>query len=328
MTNDQKAIGGFFELELPSKGSMFHDQALALANGRVCFKVLLERVKPTKVFIPFYCCDSLILPLTEAAIPYEYYAINAAFDPVGIPLLGDSELFVYINYFGLKTQTSRKLSRLLEHQLVIDNTQAFFETTFGSSWSFNSVRKFFGVPDGGFLYSPQYLVDNYKPNEHIVTEHLWLGLFGKQEDAHEYFALSEAMQTLEVKGMSNLTKQILYAVKFPEVVRARRKYFKFIDRMLRPLNQLPFTLLNTLSEAVPYCYPFLPHKKIDKKAFYDEKVFLPSLWDDVLKRDTEGYAFEKMISNDLIALPVDHRLNEQDLQRMISIVNSHCVIGH
>lgn len=320
MTTHQKTIGGFFELELPSKGTLYHDSALALANGRVCFKVLLERVKPTKVYLPFYCCDSLVLPLQEAGISYEYYAINAAFDPVGIPLLSDSELFVYINYFGLKTLTGRKLSKLLGQQLVIDNTHAFFEESYGVSWAFNSVRKFFGVPDGGFLYSPQYLEDNYTPNAQIITDHLWLGLFGKQDDANEFHYQNEATQTLEVKGMSNLTKQILYTVKFADVLRARKKYFKLLDRVLRPLNLLPHHILNVLPEAVPFCYPILLHKAVDRSVFYEQKVFFPTLWQDVLQRDTEGYIYEKRISEHLLALPIDHRLNEQDIQRMIELI--------
>ena len=75
MIATEKPIGGFFELELLAKRTLYHDTALALANGRVCFKVIVERVKPTKVYLPFYCCDSLILPLKEAGIPYEFYAI-------------------------------------------------------------------------------------------------------------------------------------------------------------------------------------------------------------------------------------------------------------
>ena len=320
MMNFNKTIGGFFELELPTKGSLYHDRALALANGRVCFKVLLNCIKPTKVYLPFYCCDSLILPLREAAIPYEFYAINAAFDPIGIPLLGDSELFVYINYFGLKTLTGRKLSKLLGQQLVVDNSHAFFEESYGISWAFNSVRKFFGVPDGGFLFSPQYLEDNYTPNAHIITEHLWLRLFGKQDDANEFYHQSEAAQTLEVKGMSNLTKQILYSVKFIDVARARKRYFKILDRVLRPLNLVPENILNLVHDAVPFCYPFLSYKPIDRKVFHEHKVFTSSLWDDVLKRNTEGYAFEKRMSQNLIALPIDHRLTEDDLHRLIELV--------
>ena len=321
MTITPKVIGGFFELELPAKGTLYHDSALALANGRVCFKVLLERVKPSKVYLPYYSCDSLLLPLKEAQIPYEFYSLNKSFDPVVPLLLHDSELLVFINYFGLKSQTARKLSKLFGEQLVIDNSQAFFEESYGASWAFNSTRKFFGVPDGGFLYAPRYVEDNYTPNTQIVTEHLWLRLFGKQEEAYINYQLSEATQTLDVRGMSNMSKQILHTVDFSAVARARKRHYRQLDRMLRSINQFPHLLLELTPSAVPFCYPLLLKKPISKTAFQENKIFIPSLWEEVLTRDTEGgYIFEKMLSENLLALPIDHRLNDQDLQRMIELV--------
>jgi hypothetical protein len=321
MTALQKPIGGFFELELPAKGSLYHDSALALVNGRVCFKVLLECVKPTKVYLPFYCCDSLLLPLEEGGIPYEFYSINSKFDPT-VPLIHDSEMILYVNYFGLKTQTAHKLSRLYGGQLIVDNTQAFFEKSYGITWAFNSARKFFGVPDGGFLYAPQYIEDRYKPNNEVLAEHLWLRLFGKQEEAFMSYQQSEAMQTLELKGISNLSKQILHNVDFSAVARTRKRHFKRLDHALRHLNQIPHILLDLAPSTVPFCYPLLLDKPVSKTAFYDCGIFVPTLWQDVLSRDTEGYAFEKSFSKNLLPLPIDHRLDDKDIQRMVDFVLS------
>ena len=320
-TTLQKPIGGFFELELSPKGTLYHDSALALANGRVCFKVLLQAVKPTKVYLPFYCCDSLLLPLQEGRIPYEFYGINAKFDPE-VPLLHDSELLLYINYFGLKSHTASRLSKLYGGQLVVDNTQAFFEKSYGITWAFNSARKFFGVPDGGFLYSPQYLEDKYTPNSHIVAEHLWLRLFGKQEEAFVSYQQSEALQTLELKGMSDISKQLLYNVDFSAVARTRKRHFRQLDRGLRHLNQISPLLLDTASTTVPFCYPLLLRKPAPKKAFYDCSIFIPTLWNDVLSRNTEGYHFEKSLTENLLPLPIDHRLDEKDIHRMVEFVLS------
>jgi hypothetical protein len=322
MTTLQKPIGGFFELELTAKGSLYHDSALALVNGRVCFKVLLERVKPTKIYLPFYCCDSLLLPLEEARIPYEFYGINAKFDPT-IPLIHDSEMILYINYFGLKTLTANKLSKLYGGQLIVDNTQAFFEKSYGVTWAFNSARKFFGVPDGGFLYAPQYIEDKYLPNREVLAEHLWLRLFGKQEEAFMSYQQSEALQTLELKGISNLSKQILHNVDFSAVARTRKRHFKRLDHALRHLNQIPHVLLDLSPSTVPFCYPLLLEKPVSKTEFYDCGIFIPTLWQDVLSRDTEGsYAFEKSFSQNLLPLPIDHRLDDRDIQRMVDFVLS------
>jgi hypothetical protein len=316
----KKPLGGFFELELPKKGSLYHDSALALANGRVCFKVLLERVKPTKVFVPFYCCDKLVLPLEELKIPFEYYAINSNFDPIGIPLLADSELFVFINYFGLKNQTARKLSKLLGEQLVIDNTHAFFEKSYGVTWAFNSARKFFGVPDGGFLYSPQYLEDSFAPINPSVTDHLWLSFCGNHDEAFKCFQENEATQTSTRAGMSDLTKRILYGVDFPDVIRARKRNFRRLSNAFRHINKMSPTLFDLLPSVVPFCYPLLLDFPIEKEELYENKIYIPTFWSEILERDNPGFNFEKSLVDKLLPIPIDHRLEEKDIRRMVEFI--------
>jgi hypothetical protein len=314
-----KRIGGFFELELPTKGSLYHDSAIALANGRVCFKVLLQKVKPTKVYVPFYTCERLLQPLRELGIRYQFYAIDAHFEPLSMPTVRNTELFVYINYFGLKRAFAKKLSAELGENLVIDNTQAFFEGAFGKTWAFNSVRKFLGVPDGGFLYAPSYVYDNYLPNQKIVSDHLWLELSGRPAEAVSFYRESEAQQTTETSGMSDITKRILYGVNFLNVARLRKRHFKILNNALQNLNALPTSLLE-INTAVPFCYPLLLKKTIDKSIFEEKRIVVESLWQDVLDRNTEGYVFEKNVAENLIPLPIDHRMNDTDLRRVVDTV--------
>jgi hypothetical protein len=316
----RKPVGGFFGLELPQKGSVYHDSALALANGRTCFNVLIERVKPTKVYLPFYCCDTLTITLEKQNVPYQFYAIDENFDPINAPEPSDKELLVIINFFGLKPQTSVKLSQQFGMRLVIDNTQAFFEKSYSSTWVFNSARKFFGVPDGGFLYSPQYLMDKYSANEPVMTDHLWLSISGKHEEAYEIFRKNEALQSSEHYGMSELTRRLLYGVDFPSVARARKRHFRMLDYVLRPHNKIPHELLNEVPTVVPFCYPLLLDKAIEKEKLFSHKIYLPTFWTDILKRNIEGYDFEKSLVSNLLILPVDHRLEEPDLKHLINLL--------
>jgi hypothetical protein len=320
METMRKPVGGFFGLELPQKGSVYHDAALALANGRTCFNVLIERVRPTKIYLPFYCCDTLLRAAEKQDVPYEYYAIDAQLDPVNIPKLLDTELLVIINFFGLKPQTSAAFSAQLGMQLVIDNTQAFFEKSYGLTWVFNSARKFFGVPDGGFLYSPQYLTDKYSANEPVATDHLWLSVCGKYEEAYKVYQQNEALQSSEQYGMSELTRRLLYGVDFPAVARARKRHFRMLDYVLRRYNKIPETLLNQVPSVVPFCYPLLLDKPIKKEDLFNNKIYIPTFWTDILHRNTEGYEFEKSLVNNLLILPVDHRLEEPDLRHMLDLL--------
>ena len=322
METQNKRVGGFFELELPQKGSVYHDSALAMANGRTCFKILMELTRPTKVFLPFYCCNTLVVTLERQHIPFAFYALNSDFEPLEIPDLLPSELFVYINYFGLKSDASLALSQQLDGQLVLDNTQAFFEKSYGLTWSFNSTRKFFGVPDGGFLYSPQYIDEKYEPNEPIITDHLWLSFNGKYEEAFRQYQQNETLQTHERNGMSELTKRILFGVDFPNVARSRKRHFRMLDHAFRPINKIPHSLLDAVPPAVPFCYPLLLEQPIDRNALYENKIYVPTFWAEMLTRNTEGYDFEKSLVNNLLILPIDHRLAEVDLKRMVEVVSS------
>jgi hypothetical protein len=316
-----KPIGGFFELELPAKGSLYHDAALPLANGRVCFKAILDRVKPTKVYLPFYSSDSLLAPLKQLNIPFEFYALNSQLEPTALPVLGEKDLLLYINYFGLKSKTVQKIVQLLGEQAVIDNAQAFFEQSYFNSWSFNSARKFFGVPDGGFLYSPQYMEDKFTPNKPFFIDHLWLRLLGKQEEANKIHQQNEENQTLDIKGMSHFTRQILYTVDYSAVTRARKRHYRLLDRALRELNTFSADFLELPQNAVPFCYPFLPKKSVSRDELNHNDIYLTDLWQEVLTRNTEGgYQLEKSWANRLLPLPIDHRLEMPDLQRMIDTI--------
>ena len=73
-----KTIGGFFELELPAQGRGYHPAAIALSTGRACISLTLECEKPSRVFIPYYCCDALFDPMEKMGIDCEFYAINEA----------------------------------------------------------------------------------------------------------------------------------------------------------------------------------------------------------------------------------------------------------
>ena len=50
----------------------------------------------------------------------------------------------------------KEIGRALWKQLIVDNTQAFCFSDRGVD-TFYSARKFFGVPDGAYLYTDKFL---------------------------------------------------------------------------------------------------------------------------------------------------------------------------
>lgn len=310
-----RPIGGFFELETGQTFSGdYHPKACALTSGRACLSVILQHVKPTRVWLPFYSCQAVTEPLQLAHVEYQFYSIDANFDPI-LPVLNNHDIVLYINYFGLKTETANRLASQLSERLVVDNTQAFFETSFGGAWSFNSARKFFGVADGAYLYSPNEINGKWPENRDAQTSHLVSRLNGNLDVAFTEFKRAEAEFDAIPRGISGFSRRILAEnVDYQLARERRRRNFDFYDSFLRDQNRLKPA---RGQEDVPFVYPFLPKISVDRSVFYDAKIYFPWLWQDCIERPGVDYQWERLLANQLLALPVDHRYSEVQIRRVI-----------
>jgi hypothetical protein len=75
-----------------------------------------------------------------------------------------------------------------------------------------------------------------------------------------------------------------------------------------------------LGDQVPMCYPFMPLKPLKKTFFYEEGIFIPSFWNDVLLRGRSGFAMEEHISENLLPLPLDHRYGTGQCEKVMEII--------
>ena len=145
-----REIGGFFELELSGE-SHYHKDALALNSARNCLKYIIEARHIRKIFIPAYCFHSLLEPITCNKINYQFYHVKNSFELEILPKLENGQHLLYENYYGLKSRYIKYLHSIYGDRLIVDNTQAFFEKPIDNVDTFYSPKKFFGVPDGGYL---------------------------------------------------------------------------------------------------------------------------------------------------------------------------------
>lgn len=145
------AIGGYFGLEL-RQGEYYHKEALCLNSARNCLEYILRARNYTKIYIPYYTCEVILEPITKLHIEFEFYSINQVIEPIKDYNLNSNEAFLYTNYFGLKQDCVKRLAKLYNKQLIVDNAQAFYAEPLEGIDTFYSPRKFFGVADGGYLY--------------------------------------------------------------------------------------------------------------------------------------------------------------------------------
>lgn len=142
-------------------------------------KYILKTRNPKKVFIPNFICDSVIEPLDELKINYEFFNIDENFEIVQDVILKENEMIFYVNYFALKSKYIEKLTHKYNNNLIIDNTQAFFEKPLKDIDTIYSPRKFFGVSDGGYLSRTVLFKENLEQDESYDSSIQLLGRIDK-----------------------------------------------------------------------------------------------------------------------------------------------------
>lgn len=312
------AIGGYFEMEAFDKNQesyQFHHQA-NFKNGRSSLLYILKILRPSHLYVPYYTCDCLFEPIIQSGISYSFYSINEKFE-INSPIeLSAKEYLIYINYWGIKSDYIKRLQNEFNSNLILDNTQAFFYTD-SSIWSFNSVRKFMGLPDGSFLYGPDNVQsDSFKKNTAANTDYLNLRAEGNVSAGYKSFCESESKHNAELELASAFTFDHLDQIDYFAIKEKRRSNFSFIAKYLDKKNKLS---LDSLDEQIPFFYPYWPEIMIDKTLLWDEGIFVPNLWPDC-QRTPSGFEFEKKIAKEIIPIPIDQRYDKQEMKKIISTI--------
>lgn len=311
-----KDIGGYFELELP-KGKEYHPDGIALNTGRNSLEYILRTRKYNKVYIPYYTCEVVLEPFKKLGIDFDFYRIDENLKPIIDFELRKGEAVLVNNYFGVTGHIVKKIASKYQN-VIIDNSQAFFEKPIVGVDTFYSARKFFGVSDGAYLYTDKPLSEKFEQDvSYARFEHL----LGRIDLGAEKFYASfkqndEALKNQPIKEMSKLTKRILKSINYEDVIRKRKENFLYLHKLLSSLNLLNLTLEDNL---VPMIYPLLiKNGKEMKKKLTEHKIFVATYWPNV-KDWVENDNFENTLVNHLIALPIDQRYGKSEMKIINSI---------
>lgn len=314
-----EAIGGYFDLEL-RKGEHYHKDAIRLNSARNCFEYILLARKYRKVYIPYYTCEVMIQPLMRHHIDYEFYSINKDMEPTEQKQLQPNEAFLYTNYFGLKQRCVERLSLIYQSQLIIDNAQAFYAPCINSIDTFYSPRKFFGIADGGYLYTDSILKkDLLQDKSYTHMQHLLERIDEGAESGYTSFRDNDnALDNQPVRTMSKLTDKILSGIDYNDAKECRRANYLYLHQSLQQCN---FLKLELQSSDVPMVYPFYMMDISLRSRLITEKIFVATYWPNVLEwckpRDLE-YASV----NHIIPLPIDQRYGQEEMNRIIKVIQN------
>ncbi len=305
-----KAIGGYFELELPTHQE-FHSDASALNSGRFCLEYILICRRYSKVYVPCFTCDSAVEPIKKLGIPYEFYHIDETYHIVDNISLSKNEALMYTNYWGLQSEYCAQLAEQYRTQLILDYTQAFFAKPIPGIDTFYSCRKFFGVPDGGYVYTDAKAdFDIGQDVSYMRMDSLVKRIDLSPEEGYDDFRkCSEEFHLLPIRHMSRFTKRMMQSIDYNDVTQRRRTNYEYLRQTLGG---------KTLSNGdVPMIFPHMVKDgQALRRYLIQNKIFVAKYWPNVDEWAGEN-SVETLMANNILPLPIDQRYGVKDMKYII-----------
>lgn len=317
MSESNKAIGGYFELELPPSSLIKHNGALRYQSARAAFLALLGAHKPKRVWMPYYICDSMLASTNTAGVEVCFYSLNRDLGIADDIVMECADILLYVNYFGVCFEEVKKvLRRFNPSQVVMDFSQAFYAEPQKCLATIYSPRKFFGIPDGGELCTQLEieLPEVIDSGSEYKMSHLIKRLGGTPEMGYADYRIAEtSLDDLEPKQISVLTYRLLSSINY-EAARVRRnENFYLLHRYLENTNN--FTFASKIDG--PLCYPYFSDNTDLRDKLIANRIFIPTYWADVLSRTDEG-SLEYDFVDKILAIPCDQRYSQNDMNYILS----------
>lgn len=319
-----REFGGFLELELNSDGNLYHNEALSFNSGSSALLFYLNTSKAQTIHLPYFTCSTVLETIEKTNKAYKFYNINLDLEPnIDFNTFKNSDLLIYNDYFGVNQNNVQHVLKKTSN-VLIDACQSFYFITDKQINIFNSVRKFYGTPDGGFLYMKNKkgfskIYQKLKPTAYHF-EHLIDRLENNAQSAYKAFLENEnIISKNEIGKMSKLTKSLLYNVNFEKVKEKRLTNFNTLHSNLKFVNE--WSVFNKNQDEVPLCYPFLIKNGYDlKKHLIHKNIYTPTYWPEIEKYMNSSCEVEKYLINNLVCLPIDQRYNKDDMLYILKTV--------
>lgn len=353
-----KEIGSIFPLsnETISKAEA---QELHLTSDKVYYSLCREALfdiatsfHPSNkiVLIPAYTCQTVITPFEEAGWECIFFPVkkNLRIDiPVFLETVSqhNPSVIVIHPYFGMDLNAEEESALQIVSQdatIVLDLTQCLFSSKRYPFVAFTvgSFRKWFPIPDGGFLENncgvfpiSQPKTENTEFTEReIAAMYLRGQYFGNAEQRTKTISirLSKAADHLAENNItphriSSIAYNLLQNEEFDIVQRSRIRNFAFLHQHIQNCDKVKKVCQNLtdVTTSPLYFTIYVNDRSYLQILLAQNAIYAPVIWsvrnEKVLINDEVRYIYSHVL-----AIPCDQRYNEDDMQRIVDIINNYC----
>lgn len=331
------------------------------ASGREAIElalISLERERqdlPKRCLMPAYMCDSVFLPFLHRGWELVFYSVDKDLETAGedvfrLALEHDPGLIFIHPYYGTDTCAGlrRQLAALRRSGVLVmeDVTQSYYLEEAGKDVDFvvGSLRKWYAVPDGGFVVSDLPLAEDVlEPGEEYARERLvplvqkWEYLREKERRLGgaltagwlprkaEYLRRNRSLENVldryqGVRRISGISAEILSGTDEEEARRRRAENYHALYQSVCDMKRL-WPVLPKDEEQAPLYLPVYAKERDSLQRFLaGHGIYAPVLWPvgeenrDFLGGD-EAYIFGHML-----ALPIDQRYGTAEMGQVAEVL--------
>ncbi len=326
---------------------MFEDTVLYA----LCREALLEIARRypddrRTVLIPAYTCAAVVAPFEQLKWSVRYYGVSCDLRIDVASLLeaaddaGPSLVVVHPYYgAGLDDEEKEALRKLRERgvDLLEDVTQCLFlpEDPDLYRYRVGSLRKWFAIPDGGFLVSYDSNWHPRQPKEEfsefsgtLAKAMLLRGEYFKTRDAaikQESIRLSKAADSVSnglIEGHSISSESVIRLAEadFDECASARLRNYRFLHKRFE--DKRSCRAVRKDEDAVttaPLYFPVYAADRNDLQRFLaGHRIYAPLLWPMCMSREDAGDT--SCIYDNILAIPCDQRYSLDDMARIVDAI--------
>ncbi len=348
-----KEIGSIFPLYsefINQKRTTFQSEDKKLYSlCRETFTVIANSLCSTNktVLIPAYTCQTVITPFEEAGWTCLFFNIHKNLridiDHLNRQIESHHPILLIVHpYFGmdLDEDEAKTIQYIRKRgvKVVIDLTQCIFsEQKYPyADYIVGSYRKWFAIPDGGFLTVNSYngICQPTEENEPFVTRQvdaMYLrGLYFQNGDykiKQISIRLSKAADQVAEKDiaphrMSTLSCQLLEQEDRQANQLRRTNNFTCLFDNIRKSEKYEFVCKEkkTVTTAPLYFTIYVQDRQALQRQLAQDYIYAPVIWpvedERVLINDEVKYIYDH-----LLAIPCDQRYDENDMKRVVDIIN-------
>lgn len=318
------------------------NKTLYLNSGRSCIKYLLkhfiENNKKGKILLPSFLCESMLQPFMELNFEYEFYNISRKLeiDLVSLKGLVDSDTIgiLFVNYFGFfqNGETLRFINDIRDNGVVIieDATQSLFSGKYYGDYVIASLRKWFGLPDGGILINrgvedvfklnPKFSYDNFTTlrlighlikneyiNNNINTKEVMLNSFNNGE---EYLD-----NAIEIKSMSPISKTLLSGYDYSLIKFKRQENYKVLFESLCDTDEIEILFKMNDDEICPLGFPVICKDRDGLRRYLTGiGIYCPVHWPVPGEVDNTMFYEAYSLEDSIMTIPCDQRYDKEDMK--------------